>query len=114
MQALLANLYDRIITNRLHQWVKINPEQTAFQKGKGTMDQIFLLRLIINLIKHHKMTSCIDFFDLSKAFDRVSRFHHHQRVPQAFRLHTSSSYLLALKNDVNAERERRFSDPDKD
>ena len=56
MQPMLANLYDRIITNRLLQWVKINPEQTAFQKGKGTMDQIVLLRLIINLIKHHKMT----------------------------------------------------------
>ena len=73
MQPLLANLYDRIIANRLIKWVKINPEQTAFQKGKGTVDHIFLLRLIIGLIKYNKITY-IGFFDLSKAFDKVSRF----------------------------------------
>ena len=55
-------------------WVKINPEQTAFQKGKVTVDQIFLLRLIIGLIKDNKRTLYIGIFDLSKAFDKVSRF----------------------------------------
>ena len=74
MQPLLANLYDRVITNRLLRWVKVHDEQTAFQKGKGTIDQIFLLRLIISLIKYNKMTLYIGFFDLSKAFDRVSRY----------------------------------------
>ena len=85
MQAIVANLYDRIISNRLMKWVKINPEQTAFQKGKWTVGQIFLLRLIIGLIKDNKMTLyiCIyiyiytlyiGFLDLSKAFDKVSRF----------------------------------------
>ena len=74
MQPLLANLYDRVITNRLLRWVKVHDGQTAFQKGKGTIDQIFLLRLIISLIKYNKMTLYIEFFDLSKAFDRVSRY----------------------------------------
>ena len=74
MQPLIANLYDRVLANRLMQWVKINDEQTAFQKGKGTIDQIFLLRIIIALTKYHKVSLYIGFFDLSKAFDRVSRF----------------------------------------
>ena len=74
MQPLLANLYDRILANRLIQWVKISDEQTAFQKGKGTLDQIFILRIIIALIKYKKLTLYIGFFDLSKAFDRVSRY----------------------------------------
>ena len=76
MQPLLANLYDRIICNRLLRWAKINDEQTAFQKGKGTTDQIFLLRIIISLIKATKPNTplYIGFFDLSKAFDRVSRY----------------------------------------
>ena len=52
----------------------MNPEQTSFQKNKGTIDQIFLLRLIISLIRYHKLPLYIGFFDLSKAFDRVSRF----------------------------------------
>ena len=68
MQPLFANLYDRIIANRLMKWVKINPEQTAFQKGKGTVDQIFLLRLIIGLIKYNKRTLNIGLFDLSKIY----------------------------------------------
>ena len=74
MQPLIANLYDRVLSNRLLQWVKINDEQTAFQKGKGTIDQIFMLRIIIALVKINKATLYVGFFDLSKAFDRVSRF----------------------------------------
>ena len=74
MQPLFANLFDRIVGNRLMQWIKISDEQTAFQKGKGTLDQLFILRIIIALIKYHKMTLYIGFFDLSKAFDRVSRY----------------------------------------
>ena len=74
MQPLLANLYDRILSNRLMRWVKINNEQTAFQKGKSTIDQIFILRIIISLIKGSNLTLYIGFFDLSKAFDRVSRY----------------------------------------
>ena len=74
VQPLIAIVYDKIISNRLLQWVKINDEQTAFQKGKSTIDQIFMLRLIIALAKYQKMTLYVGFFDLSKAFDRVSRY----------------------------------------
>ena len=74
IQPMLANLYDRIICNRLIQWAKINIEQTAFQKGKGCIDQIFLLRVIISIILERGETLYVGFFDLSKAFDRVSRY----------------------------------------
>ena len=58
MQPMLANLYDRIICNRLILWAKINPKQTAFQKGKGTVDQIFILRVIISLALERNETLC--------------------------------------------------------
>ena len=74
MQPMLANLYDRILCNRLIRWAKINIEQTAFQKGKGCIDQIFLLRVIISMIQAKNEKLYIGFFDLSKAFDRVSRY----------------------------------------
>ena len=54
-------------------WSKVSPEQTAFQKGKSTIDRIFLLRTIINLAKLCNVTSYIGYFDLAKAFDKVSR-----------------------------------------
>ena len=73
MQRLLTNVYDRIICNRLLLWAKISSEQTA-RKGKGTIDQIFLLRVIISMIKYNRTVLYVGFFDLSKAFDRVSRY----------------------------------------
>ena len=72
-QTLLGILYDRIIANRLLTWAKINPEQSAFQKGKSTINKIFILRIIIALAKRYKKCLYIGFFDLSKAFDKVSR-----------------------------------------
>ena len=73
LQPLLALIYDRIIHNRLLLWAKFCVEQSAFQKGRCTTDQIFLLRTIIALIRHSKKSLFIGFFDLSKAFDKVSR-----------------------------------------
>ena len=36
---LLACVFDRIIALRLIGWMKVSPEQTAFQKGKGTLQK---------------------------------------------------------------------------
>ncbi len=73
MQNLLSLLYDRVIANRLTMWAKIHPEQSAFQKGKSTLNHIFLLRTVIALAKQANITLFIGFFDLAKAFDKVSR-----------------------------------------
>ena len=48
---LLARLYDKILANRLKLWMRISYEQSAFQKGKSTCDQLFLLNLIISLAR---------------------------------------------------------------
>ena len=67
MKPLIVNLYGRVLSNRLLLWV--NDEQTAFQKGTGTID---LLHIIIALVKINKAMLNVSFFDLSKAFDHVS------------------------------------------
>lgn len=101
MQPLLANLYDRILSNRLMRWVKINNEQTAFQKGKSTIDQIFILRIIISLIKANNLTLYIGFFDLSKAFDRVSRY---LLLKQLLKLGIGSVIFNSLKSIYSVTR----------
>ena len=58
MMRAIACLIDRVIAKRLYAWMKIEAEQSAFQKGKSTLLQIVILR----------------FVDLEKAFDKVSRF----------------------------------------
>ena len=72
MQNLRSLLYDRIIANRLMIWAKIHPEQSAFQKGKSTLNHIFLLRTISALAKHTEVPLLIGFFDSAKTFDKVS------------------------------------------
>ena len=54
MMPLIAGLYDRIIANRLTRWIKVNYEQTAFQKGKSTIHHIMTIRLITAICKKTK------------------------------------------------------------
>ena len=73
MLPAIGALYDRIIANRLQKWIGVESEQTAFQKGKSTLHQLFTLRLLIAIAHHLDMTLYIGFFDIEKAFDKISR-----------------------------------------
>ena len=101
MLPLLAVVFDRIICNRLIKWAKINFEQTAFQTGKGTIDQIFLVRVIISLMKVSGKVLYVGFFDLSKAFDRVSRY---LLLKQLLKLGVGSVLFYALKSVYSVTR----------
>ena len=69
----LSVLYDRILTARLETWLNVSEEQTGFQKGKSTLQQIFIIRILIGLVKSMKKALDIGCFDIEKAFDKVSR-----------------------------------------
>ena len=73
MLPAIAALYDRILANRLHKWIGVDDEQTAFQKGKSTIHQLFTLRLLIALAYKLDITLYLGFFDIEKAFDKISR-----------------------------------------
>ena len=74
MMKAFSILFDRIINNRLTKWIKLHYVQSAFQKLRSTIHQIFTIRLLTEIFKMHKMTLYIGVFDLEKAFDRVSRY----------------------------------------
>ena len=74
MLSLFASFFDKIIASRLTQWANISPEQSAYIRGRSTTDQLFYLHLIIELCKKRGVCLYIGLFDLSKAFDNVSRF----------------------------------------
>ena len=74
MLAALSALYDRVITIRLRAWTFVSYVQSAFQKGKSTILPLFTLRLLIEIAKYNGTTLYIAFFDLEKAFDKVSRY----------------------------------------
>ena len=76
MLRALAVLYDRVIANRLTSWMttRIHDIQSAFQKGKSVLHQLFTIRLLTAIAKQNNITLYIGLFDLAKAFDKVSRF----------------------------------------
>ncbi len=100
MLPLLAVIFDRILCNRLIKWAKINFEQTAFQVGKGIVD-LFLFLRVISLVKQNGKTLYIGFFDLSKAFDRVSRY---LLLKQLLKLGVGSVLFYALKSIYSVTR----------
>ena len=73
MLAALSALYDRIIMLRLQAWSGVSYVQSAFQKGKSTILPLFTIRLLTAIAKCTGTTLYIGFFDLEKAFDKVSR-----------------------------------------
>ena len=69
----LGVLFDRIIANKLSNWIGVHDEQTASQKGKSTILQLVTIRVLIETACITNKTIYIGFFDLEKAFDKVSR-----------------------------------------
>ena len=72
-----GKLFSRIISKRLgiylEQFNILGPEQTGFRKGYSTLDNIFALYGIIDLLlAKHKRLYC-GFLDYEKAFDKVER-----------------------------------------
>ena len=69
----LAKVYDKLLLNRLSLWSAIDKCQAGAQKGRGCIEQIMTLRLLIDLAKCKKRKLYVLFIDFSKAYDRVPR-----------------------------------------
>lgn len=69
----LSKIYDTIINNRLSEWIAIDKAQAGAQKGRGCVEQIMSLRLLIDfsMVKRHKLY--LIFVDFQKAYDKVPR-----------------------------------------
>ena len=94
MMRALGCLFDRIIFKRIYKWMNISSEQSAFQKGKSTLHQIFIIRILIALANHKNITLYIAFVDITKAFDKVSRY---LMLKKLIKLGIGSCMLHALK-----------------
>ena len=96
---VLGKIHSQILLNRLSKWSekydKLSKNQFGFQKGKSTVDCIFLLYSIISKVLHsgEKLYCC--FIDYEKAFDRIDRsLLWHKPIFE----HVSSKFVRALKS----------------
>ena len=65
----------RILINRIREGVdhKLRKEQAGFRVGRGTVEQIFILRNIIEQTNEWQATHYLNFIDYEKAFDTKHR-----------------------------------------
>ena len=73
----LGKLFTSIINNRLQlfaeKYDKISQNQAGFRKGFSTVDHIFALNMLINLVQNRRKKLFCAFIDLKRAFDTVWR-----------------------------------------
>jgi hypothetical protein len=68
-----AKTYDVILNTRLGHWFQPDREQAGAQKGRGCIEHLLALRLLIDLARHKRHQLFLVFVDFSKAYDRVPR-----------------------------------------
>jgi hypothetical protein len=68
-----CKVYDSVLQKRFIKWYSPSPEQAGAQTGRGCIEQILCLRLLIDYARHSKQTLYITFIDYTKAYDRVNR-----------------------------------------
>lgn len=69
----MAKLFDMVLCDRLSHWFRPLREQAGAQRGRGCLEQIVTLRLLIDTAKRKKQKLFVMFIDFSKAYDLIPR-----------------------------------------
>ena len=73
IMAALAKAYHAVLNNRLCLWYTPNAEQAGAQHGRGCLEQILTIRLLIDTARKQRYTLYVAFIDYQKAYDKVNR-----------------------------------------
>ena len=71
----VSKILGRIVIDRIRMGIdhRLRKEQAGFRSGRGTTEQIFILRNILEQVNEWQATLYINFVDFEKAFDSVHR-----------------------------------------
>ena len=70
-----SKVFGRVLIDRIKDRVnsKLRDEEAGFRSGRGTVEQIFILRNIVEQVVEWQATLYIKFVDFEKAFDSLHR-----------------------------------------
>ena len=68
----VMKVYEKVLENRLKEFLQIDSRQFDFTSGRSTTDAIFIIRQMQEKYRDKKKLYRV-FIDLEKAFDRVHR-----------------------------------------
>ena len=73
--SVVSKILGRIIIDRVRNGVdqSLRKEQAGYRRGRGTTDQVFVLRNIVEQVNEWEATLYLDFIDFEKAFDSIHR-----------------------------------------
>ena len=96
---VIAKIYSQILLNRLTHWSikhdKLIQNQFGFQKGKSTIDCVFMLySIILKSFSLNKKLYCA-FIDFEKCFDKLSRIFIFQKL---LKENVSTKFVSAIQN----------------
>ena len=72
---MVGKLYGRVVINRIRDGTEdtLRDEQCGFRRGRGCVDQVFVVRQGCEKYLAREKESFWAFMDLEKAYDRVDR-----------------------------------------
>jgi len=73
--SVVGKILGRIVIDGIQNGVdiRLTREQAGYKKGRGTTEQIFVLRSIIEQANEWQASLYINFIDFEKAFDSIHR-----------------------------------------
>ena len=94
-----SKIYERVLEGRLRDIVeaRLGEWQHGFRPGRGTLDLIFVLKILLEKSWEWDQPKYLGFIDLQKAFDRVPR-ERLWRVLQQQEYHIPMNLIEAIKS----------------
>ena len=73
--SVVSKILGRIIIDRVRNGVdqRLRKEQAGYRRGRGTTEQVFVLRNIVEQVNEWQATLYLGFIDFEKAFDSIHR-----------------------------------------
>lgn len=67
----LAKLFDLVLSSRLNSWFVPYREQAGSQKGRGCIEHMVTLRLLMDMARKKRLKLFVTFVDFAISYDRV-------------------------------------------